>query len=88
LKRYYNATEVLPAELLEQVQQYVQGVRLYIPIKGEPAGWGVKSGTRAQLAQRNAVIRTRYAEGAGIETLAREFFLSHDRVRKIIGKNG
>lgn len=87
MKGYCNATEVLPVELLQQVQKYVQGVQLYIPIKGEPAGWGVKSGMRAQIAQRNAAIRARYSEGASIETLTQEFYLSHDRVRKIIGKN-
>ncbi|NLN18766.1 MAG: hypothetical protein GX162_05750 [Firmicutes bacterium] len=86
LKIYRNAAEVLPPELLEQLQEYVQGVHIYVPIKGEPARWGEKSGTRRQLAERNEEIRRRYAAGENIDALASCFFLSCDSVRKIIRK--
>lgn len=86
LKIYRNAAEVLPQELVEQLQEYVQGVQIYVPIKGEPAGWGVKSGSRRLLAQRNAEIRKCYAAGEEIEALAARYFLSCDSVRKILRK--
>ncbi len=31
--KYRNATKVLPDDLLEQLQQYVQGEYIYVPIK-------------------------------------------------------
>lgn len=87
LKSYRNAEEVLPRELIEQLQQYVQGVQIYVPIKGAPARWGVKSGARGRLAQRNAEIRRRHASGESVESLAKCYYLSYDSLRKILGKN-
>ena len=40
--KYINATMVLPEELIAQIQQYVQGEYLYIPIREKP----VKAGNR------------------------------------------
>jgi Mor family transcriptional regulator len=88
LKIYRNAAEVLPPELLERLQEYVQGVHIYVPIKGQPARWGEKSGTRRQLAERNEEIRRCYAAGEDIDALADRFFLSCDSVRKILRKKG
>lgn len=34
--KYKNATKVLPNELIEQIQQYVQGEYVYIPINVAP----------------------------------------------------
>ena len=31
--KYKNAAKILPPEMIEQLQQYVQGEYLYIPIK-------------------------------------------------------
>ena len=31
--KYKNANNILPAELIETIQQYVQGEYIYIPIK-------------------------------------------------------
>ena len=33
--RYLNAEDVLPAELLEQVQRYADGIYLYIPRRAD-----------------------------------------------------
>lgn len=77
---------MLPQELVEQLQEYVQGAQIYVPIKGEPAGWGTKSGTRVMLARRNADIRRSYVAGESIEALAERYFLSQDSVRKILRK--
>lgn len=78
--------EVLPRELVEQLQEYVQGVQLYIPIKGEPASWGSKSGSRYRLSERNDEIRRRFADGESVESLASTYYLSIDSLRKILGK--
>ena len=39
---YINATDVLPKELIEIIQQYVSGKTLYIPCK-EKKNWGSES---------------------------------------------
>ncbi|BAD39186.1 conserved hypothetical protein [Symbiobacterium thermophilum IAM 14863] len=89
LARYLNAADVLPAELLAEVQRYAAGEQLYIPRPQERLPWGTRTGARAQLALRNEQIRQRRREGASIEELMREFHLSYDSIRKILsGKNG
>jgi Mor family transcriptional regulator len=82
---YRNATEILPKDLLAEIQKYVQGEQLYIPNAGtDRAGWGTKNGTRTMLAQRDREIRARKEQGQSIEELADAFGLSLDRVRKIV----
>ena len=47
---YVKAEDVLPETLLEAIQEYVQGVELYIPKRPEEKlGWGEVSGTRIQI---------------------------------------
>jgi len=87
---YVNAEEVLPESLLEAIQEYVQGVELYIPKRpGERLGWGEVNGTRKQIYQRNREIVKRAAKGESIPSLMEEYHLSYDSIRKIIsaGKN-
>ena len=33
--KYLNAKDLLPTQLVEQLQQYVQGGYLYVPVKQE-----------------------------------------------------
>lgn len=80
---YRNAKEILPPELLREVQRYVQGVELYIP-RARRGGWGTKSGLRDELEARNARIRALFQGGQGLEELAHLFHLSYDTVRKIV----
>lgn len=56
--RYVNAHGVLPKELLAQIQQYVQGDLIYIPKpETERVKWGVRSGERQRLRERNERIK-------------------------------
>lgn len=53
--KYLNAKDLLPTQLVEQLQQYVQGGYLYVPVKQEQhKRWGELSGYRAELKIRNA----------------------------------
>jgi len=81
---YFNAEEVLPAELLDEVQQYIQGAALYIPRQGERAGWGEKNGTRIQIKKRNWEIAQRYKRGESIAALMEDYHLGYDSIRKIL----
>ncbi len=82
---YKNGKEILPAELLKELQKYVQGELIYIP-KPEPAraGWGELNGTRDSLSLRNREICGLYQEGWPLAELVLRFHLSEDSIRKII----
>jgi Mor family transcriptional regulator len=84
LAQYRNAAEILPASVLALVQRYAAGEQLYIPRPGERAGWGVRSGARRALFERNERIRQRRREGATLDELSREFHLSQGALRKIL----
>ena len=73
--RYVNASEVLPASLLEEIRRYFEGGAIYVPRSEGRAGWGTGSGMRAELD-----------DGATVPELALRFCLSPDSIRKILQK--
>jgi len=82
---YVKAEDVLPETLLEAIQEYVQGVELYIPKRPEEKlGWGEVSGTRIQIQKRNREIAQRFERGESIHSLMERYHLSYDSIRKII----
>jgi hypothetical protein len=82
---YINADSLLPPELLQEIQKYVQGSLVYIPRPTERRlGWGLKNGTRELLDRRNAAIRAAKASGRGVDDLADEYGLSPDGIRKVL----
>lgn len=82
---YRNAKNILPPDLLEQVQKYVQGEQIYIPQKGnERTKWGKKSGAVKNISFRNKEILAKHQEGFSYEELAQIFFLSTESIRKIV----
>lgn len=82
--KYENAKDVLPPELIAQIQKYAAGKLIYIPQKEEPKAWGSLSGSRQKLLKRNQRIYNEYREGKSIGKLAEEYFLSVDSIKKII----
>jgi len=83
--KYVNAKAILPPHLLEELQEYAQGVQIYVPRKGnQRLGWGVKSGARKMLEERNRNIRRQKRQGHTISDIADAFALSEDSVRKIL----
>jgi len=82
---YKNAKDILPRELLLQLQQYAAGEILYIPSDGQARmGWGNRSGAREQYRRRNEQICQLYRQEHTVEELAQLFFLSADSIRKIV----
>lgn len=81
--RYENASEVLPEELLKELQKYAAGKLLYVP-SDNAKKWGEASGYRAKLRKRNLMICNKYAHGRTVSELADEYFLSLDSIKKII----
>jgi Mor family transcriptional regulator len=83
--KYKNARNMLPAWLLERIQDYVQGEIIYIPIqKTIRAGWGAANGAREKYLERNTEIVNLYKNGAAIKDLSLKYSLSEDCIRKII----
>jgi Mor family transcriptional regulator len=82
--RYKNASDVLPDDLLKEVQRYAAGQTLYFPKGTDRKKWGEESGARTFFRQRNAEIRRKYLEKVSIERLADEYCLSEETVRKIV----
>jgi Mor family transcriptional regulator len=82
---YVKAEDVLPETLLEAIQEYVQGVELYIPKRPEERlGWGEVNGTRNQIHERNREIVRKAVKGESIHSLMEHYHLSYDSIRKII----
>ena len=83
--KYLNAKDLLPAQLVEQLQQYVQGGYLYVPVRqGQHKNWGELSGYRAELESRNAQIIREYRDGVPVSEISERYGLSEYAVRKII----
>ena len=83
--RYQKAEEVLPAELLAQVQKYADGVYLYIPRRADHRQrWGNSTRYREELRQRNESIRFLHREGLGAEELAERFHLSVKSIQRVL----
>ena len=82
--KYENANNILPPDLVNQIQKYAAGKLLYIPQKEEPMAWGSLSGARKKLLKRNQRIYNEYKRGKGVGELSEEYFLSVDSIRKIV----
>lgn len=85
--KYKNAADIFPDELLKEIQKYAAGETVYIPIEQKRKGWGDHSGARKFYEQRNREIRYRYFTlKHRISTLAEEYHLSEETIRKILYK--
>ena len=83
--KYIKAIDVLPKEVIEIIQEYIDGEYLYIPRKRENhKSWGEKSGRKNSLKIRNNEIYRKYLQGTPIYKLTKEYFLSEKSIRRII----
>ncbi|GAK14718.1 CD3324 family protein [Geomicrobium sp. JCM 19039] len=83
--KYVNAKSIFPKELLNEIQKYVNGEMVYVPIsKGLQKKWGESSGSKSYLNHRNCEIRQQFSVGVTIDQLSNQFFLSHDSIKKIV----
>lgn len=82
---YQKAIYILPYDLLEQIQEYVDGEFIYIPRKsGNKKEWGTKTSTRKEVQLRNLQIYEDYLSGNSLEELARKYFLSLKSIQRIM----
>lgn len=83
--KYKNATKVLPNELIEQIQQYVQGEYVYIPIKDREVDMNITE-YAIEIQKRDEHIYTKHLEGMKNIELAKRYSLSESSIRRIIIK--
>ena len=85
---YIKAEEILPEELIRKIQEYADGVYIYIPRKpGTRHVWGQETDYRAELKKRNDRIRNDYASGESISALSEKYHLSEKSIRRILQKS-
>ena len=84
---YIKAEEILPEELIRRIQEYADGVYIYIPRKpGTRHQWGQETNYTSELKDRNDRIRSDYAAGVSVAVLSREYHLSEKSIRRILQK--
>ncbi|WP_425448999.1 CD3324 family protein [Dethiothermospora halolimnae] len=84
--KYKKASDILPDELLREVQKYIEGETLYIPKEKKRRKWGERSGARKFFKERNEEIRNKFYHKTSLEELAEEYNLSTETIRKIVYK--
>ena len=83
--KYEKAQNILPQDVIELIQQYMDGGYLYIPRKrGGRKAWGEKSGIKNSLNKRNREIVSKYNRGVSIKELTEQFYLTEYSIRRII----
>lgn len=83
--KYVKAQDVLPEELIELIQKYIDGNYLYIPRKDDNhKSWGENSGIKNILKIRNKEIYIKYNNGMNVDALSNEYYLSEKSIRRII----
>ena len=82
---YVHALEILPEDLIEKIQEYVDGQIIYIPkIKSKRCKWGEKTDVKAYFKQRNFEICSSYKNGASVFELSEKYFLTPKSIQRII----
>ena len=84
---YIKAADILPQEIIDIIQQYVDGEYLYIPRKeSNRKAWGENTKCRESLFERNEEIYKNYIKGMTTKELSNIYYLSQKSIQKIIAK--
>ncbi|MCJ0222769.1 hypothetical protein JY758_04130 [Clostridioides difficile] len=82
---YKKAIHILPEELLESIQEYVDGECIYIPRKSNnKKEWGSNTPTREELSIRNMQIYEDYQVGYDLQYLSEKYYLSLKSIQRIV----
>lgn len=85
--RYIKAEDILPVDLIRQLQEYADGVYIYIPRKpGTRHPWGQETAYKAELKARNDHIRSDHAAGTSVPELSGKYHLSEKSIRRILNE--
>jgi len=82
---YKNAISVLPNDLLEAIQEHIDGEYIYIPRKAEnKKRWGEIKNSKQYIRERNEIIFSQYQDGISVEDIASHNYLSSKTIYKIL----
>ena len=82
---YIHALDILPAALVEKIQEYVDGQIIYIPkIKSKRCKWGEKTDAKAYFKERNFEIYNSFKNGTTVSELSKKYFLTPKSIQRII----
>jgi Mor family transcriptional regulator len=85
---YIKATDVLPEEIIEIIQNYIDGEYIYVPRKeSNRKGWGEITKSKEMILIRNLEIYKKYKAGTTIGHLSEAYYLSPKSIQKIIAKH-
>lgn len=85
--RYKNAKDLLPENILSEIQNYIDGEYVYIPKKDNTRKkWGELSKIREKLAVRNIQIYNDFLQGISLDDLSKRYYLELKTLQKIIAR--
>ena len=85
---YKKPIDLLPKELIEKIQEYVDGKVIYIPKKDvNKKKWGENTDTKQFLSSRNQQIGLDFQNGMSIKQLSEKYYLSEKSIQRIIKQN-
>lgn len=83
--RYIKAADVLPQEIVDLIQDYIDGEMIYVPRKeNKRKAWGEKTDSKLKTQVRNQEIYKKHQEGMSVSHLAQDYYLSPKSIQKII----
>lgn len=80
---YINANIILPEDLVKEIQNYVNGVNLYIP--KVPVVKNTFNSYQLEIYKRNQEIYKKFLQGAKVPDLAGKYYLSDKSIYRILG---
>lgn len=82
---YIKAQDIFPQEIIEIIQEYIEGEYIYIPKKElNRKAWGETTNSRKEISSRNSSIYEEYVEGKSKDYLSEKYFLSRKSIDRII----
>lgn len=82
---YIHALKILPADLIKEIQQYVDGQILYIPkVETKKCKWGDNTQTKAYYKERNLELYHRFQNGTSIRDLSTQYHLTPKSIQRIL----
>ena len=76
--RYVRAQDILPQDLLDQLQQYIDGENRL--------SWGDRTHSKQETSARNREILRRALAGESPAQLAEVYFLTEKTIRRILSQ--
>lgn len=86
--KYEKAQEILPQDLINKIQEFMDGGYLYIPkAEKNKRSWGDSTGIKKELNNRNNNIYKDFESGMKVDELSNKYYLVENSIRRILRKH-